>query len=352
MLLVRSHLDNGNEAKSREIMAEIVRTFEDEYPVTTDSYHPRVVDLYKGVFRSMKDRRTATVTITSNPPGCDVFINGRAMKQKTPFTFKGLYPGGMRVNVRKGELQSMVRKVEVGANGSGKVDIDLEYESALTFNDDTFGLTFSDKAAMKRNMLNYAVKLGKFLEVDYVVMGGVLKGAASPVLSGYQFDVSKRKLVRHKDFVVKANVVSARRISELSAFIADVNLDVVKGAVFKPWYTNWVGWSLTGLTVAMGGVSLAFFLKFNEHKDNAQNVNFGSHQDRVEQANLGNDAQTNAGIFAGLAAASAVGTVLVFTLVKFEEPAVSGLNAPATPRFIASPMVVPGGGGVAAQWSF
>lgn len=358
MLLVRSYLDNGNEPKAREIMAEIVRTFEDEYPVTEENYHPRVVDLYKSVFLELKDQRNATLAITSNPPGCDVFINGRAMRQKTPFTFQSLYPGSIRVNVRKGELQSMVRKVDVPANGSGKIDVDLEYESALSFSEETFGLTFTDRAAMTTNMLNYAVKLGAFLEVDYVVLTGVLRKGEEYVLAGYQVDVRGRRVVRQQDFVVKPNVVSNRRISEMAAFLADVKPGE-RTIVYKPWYTNWIGWSAAGVGLAMGGISLAFYLKFLEHRDNAQNDSFGSHEDRVDQANQGNDAQLTGGIFAGLAGAFIVSSALVFTFVKFEDESASASAnetgfGPSSrpPSFVTTPVLLPGGAGFSAQWNF
>ena len=357
MLLVRSHMDNGNEAKAKEIMGEIVRTFEDEYPVDTSSYHPKVVNLYKGVFVDLKDHRTATLTISTNPPGCDVYINGRAMKQKTPYTFTGLYPGSLSVNIRKGEMQSMVRKVTVPANGKGKVDIDLEYESAMSFSDDSFGLTFSNPESLTNNMLNYAVKLGKFLQVDYVVLSGVMNRGEGPALVGYQIDVKKRSILRQKDYGVKANVVSNRRIREMAAFLADVDPDAKPNVTYEPWYTNWIGWTAGGVGLVMGGVSLAFYLKFVEHKDNAEDLEFGSFEDRKEQANLGNDAQTTAGIFAGVAAASIVASVLVFTLVKFEDDTAADWDSefayPRTPHFIAAPVITPDGGvGLGAQVTF
>lgn len=354
MLLVRSYMENGNKPKAREIMAEIVRQFEDEYPVTTENYHPKVVELYKDVFRGLKDKRTASLTITTNPAGCTVYINGRAMRQKTPFTYKGLYPGNLHIQVRKGDLQSMVRKVQVGPKSSKKADVDLEYESAMSFNAQQFGLTFSNAASMKTNMMNYGAKLGKFLQVDYVVMVGVRKGAQGPVLSAYQFDVKKRKLVREKDLPVKPNVVSQLRITEMSAFIADVKVDPKTEVTYKPWYTNWIGWTLLGVGVVSGSISGVFFGKFLDHKANAEDKNFGNDADRKDQASQGNTAQTNAGIFLGLAGASIVGSVLVFTLVKFKEDTPNGGGARSTglPTVIPTPFVVPGGGGIGASVRF
>ncbi len=350
MLLVRSYMENGNAAKAREIMTEIVRQFEDEYPVTTDNYHPKVVDAYKDVFRSMKDQRNAALTITTNPPGCTVYINGRAMRQKTPYTYKGLYSGTLHIQVRKGDLQSMVRKISVKSNASEKVDIDLEYESAMSFNDRQFGLTFSNSKSAKTHMMNYAARLGAFLQVDFVVLVGVRQTGDGPVLSGYQFDVKNRKLIRETNFKIKANVVSQRRITQMSAFIADVKVDPTTEITYKPWYTNWIGWTLIGVGVVSGSIAGVFYGKFLEHKDNAEDKTFGG--DNEEQANLGNTAQTNAGIFLGLAGASIVGGALVFALVKFKDDSLDKTSALELPTFVPAPFVVPGGGGVGATIRF
>ncbi|MFT5434303.1 MAG: hypothetical protein ACI9OJ_005016 [Myxococcota bacterium] len=345
MLLVRSHLDNGNKDKARDIMGEIVKVFEDEFPVTTKSYHPRVVQLYEDVSRDLKGLRTASVTITTNPPACDVFINGRPMRQKTPYTYKGLYPGSVRVSVRRGQLQSMVRKVELTANAAAKLDVDLEYEAAMTFDDETFGLTLSSEASRKRNMLNYAVKLGRFLNVDYVALIGAVMRGGQPMLTGYLVDTKNKSIVRSKDFDIKANVVSNRRIAEMTLFVADVDPNARPDVVYKPWYTNWIGWTLAGTGLVLGGVSGAFYGKFAEHKSNAEDTSFGSKSDRTEQANLGNDALTTAGILVGVGAASLVASILVFTLVEFEdEDANRNAFGIQQPPFMAAPWVTPDGG--------
>ncbi len=353
MLLVTSHLENGNEQKANEIMVEIVRVFEDENPVTTKDYHPRVVELYKEVFRSLQSERTASLTVSTNPPGCDVFINGRPMRQKTPFTFEGLYPGPLRINVRRGNLQSMVRKVEVPNNGSGKIDIDLEYESALTFAGDEFGLTFTDDASLKANVLNYAEKLGKFLEVDYIMMVGVVERASGPALAGYQVDVKARAVVRQQDFPVKANVVSAKRVEEMSAFLAGKDLTAISdGVVYKPWYKNWIGWTLLGTGLAVASVSVPLGLERNEIAARVEDGSNGLTQEqRLDEANKGNDLGLQAGILAGIGGAIALASIPVFILVQFEdESAMAG--QPQELPFIAAPWALPDGGGFSATLRF
>ena len=358
MLLVRSHMDNGNPPKAKEIMAEIVRTFEDEYPVDTKNYHPRVVDLYKGVLRDMKDRRTASLTITTNPPGCNVYLNGRAMKQKSPYTFKGLYPGSIRVNVQKGDLQSMVRKLDVGPKGAAKLDIDLEYESALNFTETTFGLTFSNEDSLKRNMLNYTAKLGNFLEVDYVMLVGVVD-REGPKLVSYQIDIKKKAIVREKALSVKANVVSNRRIAEMSAFLANVDMSKVtaKGdTIILPWYKNWIGWTLIGGGVVLAGVSIPFFVNFLDLQECAEDPHCPTaptKDQRIVKAEEALSASQTGGILAGVGGAVIVAGALVMALVDLEEevPAEDSW-APSPPEFFASPVLLPGGGGFSASLRF
>ena len=358
MLLVRSHMDNGNPPKAKEIMVEIVRTFEDEYPVDTKNYHPRVVDLYTGVLRDMKNRRTASLTITTNPPGCAVYLNGRAMKQKSPYTFTGLYPGAVRVNVQKDDLQSMVRKLDVGPKGTVKLDIDLEYESALNFTETAFGLTFSNEESLQRNMLNYTTRLGKFLEVDYVMLVGVVD-RDGPKLVSYQIDVNKKAIVREKAMSVKANVVSNRRIAEMSAFLANVDSSKVsvKGeTVILPWYKNWIGWTLIGGGAVLAGVSIPFFVNFSDLQACAEDANCPTaptKEQRIVKAEEALSASQTGGILIGVGGAVVVGGILVMALMDMEGDASDqDAWAPSPPEFFASPVLLPGGGGFSASLRF
>ncbi len=366
MLLARSHFENGNAEKAKEIMIEVVRTFEDEYPVTEDNYHPRVVELYKDTFRSLKDQRTASITVTSNPDGCEVFINGRARRERTPFTYKGLYPGPIHIQVTKGDLQSMVRKIEVPSGGLGKIDIDLEYESALSFSDEAFGLTFSDRGSMTRNMLNYAAKLGGYLDVDYVVFAGQITTDAGPALAVYQFNVKERKLVRQKDFEVKANVVSNRRVIEAAGFLCDVDVNATIGKIYKPAYKNWLGWTLTGVGLALALGAIGPLTIYLDKSAFASDINLcgkkdaaGKLTDNSACTEAATDGQTMgrvAGTLAGIGGAVIIGGIVAFFVYKIEDTDAMSADAddlqPRAPRFTVAPWNLPGGGGVFTELRF
>ncbi|MFT7621985.1 MAG: putative membrane protein, partial [Myxococcota bacterium] len=162
----------------------------------------------------------------------------------------------------------------------------------------------------------------------------------------------RRSIVRQRDFGVKANVVSNRRIGEMAAFLADVDRKAAKEIVYKPWYTNIVGWSLVGAGVVTAAVSIPFYSKFLDKKDFVEANPLGLDptipDDRAEllgHAEEGNDAQTTAGILVGVGSALIVGGALAFVFYKVEDDGAAAEQVQTGLRFIGAPFATPDGGG-------
>ncbi len=348
MLLLRSHLDNNNKSKARAIMNEVVRFFEDSYlsRITEENYHPKTVDLFKDVIREMKKKQTASITVKTTPPGCEVFINGQPQKDKTPFTFKSLYAGEAMIQVQQGDRQSMVHKINLPTDETAEITIDLAYEAAMTVVGKRVGFTFEDKSELTRSLGDYAGRLGRTLEVDFVAVAGVVSSFEGPVLVGYLYRTRDDKLIRETQLSVKTNVVSVLRIRQLSAFFADT--EVGAGA---PWYQNIYGWSLVGAGTISLGVSFAYTHKYLQHKECAEDNTCKNEKAREIEADKAQDAQLLAGILGGVGGALIVGGVLVFILDRDD----GGSQANSFWRdsgFVASPVILPDGGGFSASWRF
>jgi len=349
MLLLRSHLDNNNASKARTIMDEVVRFFEDSYlsKITEENYHPKTVDLYKEVSREMKKKQTASVTITTTPPGCEVFINGQPQKDKTPFTFKNLFAGKSMIQVQMGDKHSMVHKIDLPTDETQNITIDLAYESAMTLSDKRLGFTFVDKAAVAQSLASYAGRMGRMLEVDFVAVAGVVSSFEGPVLVGYLYRTRDDKLIRETQLSVKTNVVSVLRIRQLSAFFAGTEV-----GAGSPWYSNVYGWSLVGAGAISLGVSFVYVGKYVQHKDCAEDKNCKTEKARLIEADKASDAQLLAGVLGGVGGALIVGGVLVFILDRDDDEAKSANSFWKDSGFVASPVILPDGGGLHASWRF
>jgi hypothetical protein len=354
MLLVESHRQNKSTIKARAIMSEVIRLFESAYlnRINDDNFHPKTVQLFKEVFREMETQRTSQLTVITTPPGCDVYINGQPQKDKTPNTFDRQYPGEVMVQVQKGDQQSMVHKVTLPPDSAAEIKVDLAFEAALKLSNTSLGLTFKNKAALVKNMGKYASRVARTLKVDYVATLGLISSFDGPVLAASVFRARDGKLIRETTLTVKANVVSERRIREIAAFVADVEANA--GA---EWYKNVYGWSLVGAGSISLAVSMAFLSKYLGHKDHAEDPDWptgckvGCKEKRNVEASKAQDAQMLAGILAGVGGALAVGGVLVF-IFDTEDAPDAATTAEGPSRFVAGPIILPGGGGVTATWRF
>ena len=57
-----------------------------------------------------------TLSVSSNPPGASIFINGHARSEKTPAILK-LPPGPCRLQVKLGQVETEEETVEIRDSG-------------------------------------------------------------------------------------------------------------------------------------------------------------------------------------------------------------------------------------------
>lgn len=358
MLLARSHLDNGNEKRVRDVLREVILEFGDGVEVTEDNYHPTLVRLFRETLKSMATQRTASLHVESDPPGSEVFLNGQPQKALTPATYEGLYPGTYHVLVRKDQMESMVRKVVLEAQGTASLDVDVAYESALDFNKDSFGLRFDDVQDMDARLADHASRIGAFLELDAVILCGVIDRGTGPHLATFHVDVRTKALVRSRELVVKPSVVSARRAEEMAAFLSGVEQKpegvVTEGATPPAgalWYENGAAWALTGVGVAGIVVGAIFTVDWADKADQVAQgprPGFGLAAAQAAQS----DGETSGIIGAvglGVGGAALATGVVLFVLDATSTPQP---DTQATPIVSAAPVPLPGGGGFSLGLTF
>lgn len=377
MLLARSHLDSGNEARAGEVLREVIRTYGDDLEVTDRDYHPRLVRLFQKVKASMRGDRDATVSVQTPEPGCTVLLDGRALPGETPHEFKNLYPGIHYLQVRCGAAESMIRRVTLGKERVYLV-VDVAFETALTAEGGRLGLVFPDGKAAGERLVPFAAKFGELVGADLVIVEGFLDEGTKSELKGWMVDVRKGAQVRTVSIPARSNVVTP---SSVKALVDALTGRVVETPVAagpggasrrgsaparpqgrKAWYQNYYGWIVTAVGLgglAFGAAETAFYLDHRSQATRAypapeagqsfkryKEILEAEYAGKVAQANKANDASTLAIVGYSVGGAALAGGIALFALTDRIWP------ASEAPRAMVVPIVGPGGGGAMLSMPF
>ncbi|TNF32000.1 MAG: PEGA domain-containing protein [Deltaproteobacteria bacterium] len=323
MLLTLIYLKSNSQDKAEEVMRALVRQVGQDASINTDNYHPDAVALYRETYRKMSEQRVGQISVRSNPPGADVYINGIKQDKTTPAVFEGLFPGEVRIQVKKGERSSHMRTINVETGTVHEFDVDLAFESALAFGNGRYGLEFLDELDRKRNLGPFAAKLGELVGVDYVAVVGLGDDKGETKLEGHLVQTESDKVLRGTGMDANANVVSKRRIGEMAYYIMYGITEF--GTNYLPWYENTKGWILTGVGVVAGGLGgLSYAMYSSDRKDAECNPNTttcaldeAGRQDAKKSAET---ERTLAYTGFGVGAAALVGGILIFALDNEEDP--------------------------------
>jgi hypothetical protein len=323
MLLARSHLDNGNRQRAAEILEEIIRVFGDEKAVTTADYHPKIVELYRETYRNLSEGPKASLRVETMPEGAEVLIHGRAQASASPATFDGLYPGTVTVQTRKNGRESMVRKIELKAGETQTLSIDIDYETSLAFSDKKFGFRFPDAEVLKSRVADFGSRIGVMLNVDLVLITGLVDVDGRTHLEAYMVDVAGKKLsekVLPISMFTKGNVVSKKRVEELAHLVS--GLASPGTTIEGPWYESWLGWTGVGVGVVGVVVGAAMWAAFESTIQEVQCTQSPpackSLNERTILAADANVQRAVAGVGFGAAAIGAAAAVVGFLLLRPE----------------------------------
>lgn len=356
MLLARSHLDSGNEAKATDVLREVVRVFGDGLEVTEREYHPQLVKLYKKTLAAMNEERVGAVYVDTLPRGCQALLDGRVLPGETPREYKGIYEGVHHLQVRCGVRESMIRKILVKRDRL-PLTVDVEFEHALTVEGDRVGLVFDSDAAAEALGVEFAAKLGNLLGVDEVVVQGIAGAAGKTSLEARRVDVKSAT-------EVGTGLASARSDAMSGGAVKTVTQGILAGRTAAPvaarggrvqWYENYWGWSLIGLGlvgVGIGGWQTSVYLDQKSIVERAYPTTskddiLSEYEAKKNAADKANKARI--GMIASYAAGGAliVGGAVLMVLTDRVFPAKSASRDDG-PRFVLAPQPYVGGGGVAA----
>lgn len=375
MLLARSHLDSGNDAKASDVLREVIRLYGDGFEVTERDYHPRLVKLFQKVKSQMGDERAATMTVETTPAGCETLLDGRVLSGETPGEYRGLYPGVHHVQVRCGGRESMIRRVVLKREAPVHLVVDVGFENSLTVEGGRLGLAFEGTGEVAAYGVQYAAKFGSLVNADIVVLQGFTELGSRAELKARMVDVKRGTELRTAAVPAKTDVVtpsSVKKLVQVLAVTEDVKVAAApdrrpgaateRAPAAKRWYRSWLGWTLTGVGVgglAAGGGLLGAYLS---HRDNAtapytaaELANAASRASAVEyrksEADKAISMRTGAVVSAAAGGALVAGGVVVFVLTEKGYLNARGGDE-GRPRLAITPSPLAGGGGVLAVMRF
>ncbi len=357
MLLMLIYHRSKQDDKAREVATDLVKRVGEDPSISDDNYHPEAVTIYRDTFASLAAKRVGKIAVDSTPSGAEIYINGTRQEQTTPATIEGLFPGQVLVQIRKDGRASLVKDVVIDEGTTMRLSVDLAFESALAFDGARFGLVFRDAADRARNLPRFAAKLGAIVTADRVAFVGLGERAGKTQLEAYLARAPAEELVRGTAIATRADVISKNRVDQLAAFLAYGD---APETAYKPWYTNTLGWVLTGAGLVGVGVGAAMYVAYTDDRAIAEcdpSVARCHNEAARRAAKDSADAERDwayAGF--GLGAAGIVGGILAFTLMRAEDtdaPVRShGPEVGAHTSIVPTPFLVPGGGGVGASLRF
>jgi hypothetical protein len=378
MLLARSHMDAGNEAKAADTLREVIRIYGDGIEVTERDYHPRLVKLFAKVKQGMTTEKVASMSVETVQPGCDVMMDGRTLPGATPREFKGLYAGTHHVQVRCGSKDSMIRRVQLRKEQPVHLLVDVGFENALAVEGGKLGLEFESTGEANAYTVPYAAKFGSLVNADLVVIVGFMESGTRAELKARLVDVKKETEIRSTAVPAKTDAVTPSSVRAIvQAFTGAEDIKVVElpktgPATLPPpvetapagrgaWYRNGWAWGMCGLGVAgivAGGV---LTWKFNEAKDGLYYpANWYGLPKATQDAwmqYLNDQADVGNKYLYGSIASYAVGGAAIATGVVLFILTDSGIlktadSATGAPRFALLPSTAPGGGGLLGTVTF
>jgi hypothetical protein len=218
----------GRAEEADEQLRRILR-LDPDYRMDADYFSPSTRARFDRLRRQLVSQPKATLVVTSNPTGAEIFVDGLAMKRTTPASLE-LPAGRYAFSLAKDSGFSFSRDVEVGSSSS--LHVDLEFESSFQ---PTLPPCFAE-AGNEQFRLSNAVKLGSWLSVDQVVIARVEQQPATHAwTSAALVQVSTGQKMREGAVAMDGSDDSSNGLGELAEFICTGNAsqNIVSPDVFK-----------------------------------------------------------------------------------------------------------------------
>jgi hypothetical protein len=184
----------GAEAASREAMAELLRSFDLEFPRA--QYGAEAYQIFLRVKAEAKASASGSLVVHSSDEKAAIYLNERFLKLGD-VTRTELIPGRYRVFAQLGKDQGRLHVVEVKAGSAIELEIDPSFERTVVTSSEWSGLTFADRNEREKREVEVAARFGAALDVMGVIVVGIDERNQRSVVYGALINsVTKKELRR------------------------------------------------------------------------------------------------------------------------------------------------------------
>jgi len=192
LLLAHAYLRQGESQLATERVSEVIRSFPDR-ELSLVTYSPELVSFYKKVRRELDRQPRGTLTVTTRPAGCMVFVNERYVGL-SPTKVVDMYPGRYRVYVQRQELIGRVHLATVDGNDH-QLSLDFGLDRVLR-TERYVGFGFANQADLDREEVRYAAVVARAVGAPLTLLMGLRQHQGRKALTGTVVSADTGRIVR------------------------------------------------------------------------------------------------------------------------------------------------------------
>jgi len=217
LFLSHAYLRTHQGERATERVGEVIRSFPDrDLSLVQVQFGPELVKLYREVRRELDRQQRGTLAITTQPPGCLVFVNERFVGL-SPTRVVDLYPGRYRVYAQRQQARGRVHLATV-AGAEHSVEINFELDSVLE-TEPRVGLRYASQATMERQEIADSALVGQALEATSVLLVGLRRHQGRRALLGTTISPATRRVIRSGMVVLEPTPPAPATLKALGRFL-------------------------------------------------------------------------------------------------------------------------------------
>lgn len=257
--LASAHAQQGRRRASNAVLIRLL-TWRSDYEIDPQQYPPAMVAQVEEARRAVMKQARGEAKIESEPPGAQVFVDGRYVGV-TPVVASDLLVGEHFVTFRKLGYKKGLRVAQVSARAPGQVSMKLQQSEKYLLV--TQALTRLERGMGGPRLDPVMDTLKETLYLDHAVFLRLSETAGRLGGAAYLYDVRTRALIKRRDFSLATDGEAGRRSVELAEGLYNgVDYDGIlkpppeppppPPVARQPLYKKW--WFLTAAGAIAAGV--------------------------------------------------------------------------------------------------
>jgi hypothetical protein len=258
--LALAHARRGDAGAAGEIMGELLRAYPTT-PVTKAKHGPEAFALYEDTRKALGGNGRGTLVVDVVDPSTQIFVD-EEFQRTGDVNLPNLYPGKYRVYAAHGQREGRTYQVEVRANETAEITVDIGLDAVVHVDAAWTGLEFApddDRAAWEGK---YAKRFAELAKATSVAVLGVETIDDKSFLVGTVYAMTDGAIVRQGRAALEPPPSTEKRRA-LARYVAgddsaSESLDNAREGPPKPKVKSRWGilkWLALGVGVGAAGVS-------------------------------------------------------------------------------------------------